>query len=425
VRGHEWGLCGALVSREIRSLPESRGRRLRANIPRSFLLAIVGLLGAVRAVAQQYDAIELTHPAIQYERPANDAAARLLQRPADLAGLTADGPSGFLRSILRALDVPVSSQIMVFSQGSVQSRLIAASNPRALYFNDSTVVGWVRGGFIEIAAQDPEQGTVFYAVNTNPLGRPSLARSDTCLSCHNSNRTNEVPGMIEPMGHTRPLERRWGGWYVTGSLGAIQHFGNVDVLKAVNQPTKTVTLASLERTFDTRGYLAPYSDIAALMVFEHQMQMINLMTRVGWETRVALHDKQFDARRPAILEYVSQLVDYMLFVDEAPITSKLEGTSGFAEAFSSSGPRDAKGRSLRQLDLNTRLLRYPCSYMIYSAQFDHLPADAKTAIYERLWTILSGKEKDTRYRRLSAADRRAIIDILRETKSDLPKYFAG
>jgi hypothetical protein len=200
----------------------------------------------------------------------------------------------------------------------------------------------------------------------------------------------------------------------------------VDIAKLTSGATlKTIRLNSLERTFDTRGYLTPYSDIAALMVFEHQMQMTNLLTRVSWETRVAQHGTPLDARRSAIRERVSQLVDYMLLVDEAPIGSKLQGTSGFAEAFSARGPRDGKGRSLRDLDLNTRLFRYPCSYMIYSAQFEHLPADAKAAIYERMWEVLSGKEKDARYRRLSAADRRAIIEILRETKSDVPKYFAG
>ena len=389
------------------------------------VLGIFVFLATLSLVAQQYDDIALTHPAIQYAKPSHDAAASLLQRPDDLARLTADGPSGYLRSILQALDVPVSSQIMVFSQGSVQSNRIAADNPRALYFNDSTVVGWVRGGFIEIAAQDPEQGTIFYIVDNGQVGRPTIARLDDCLSCHNSGRTNDVPGMIEPMGHTRPLDRRWGGWYVTGNVGTIQHFGNVDLVKAGSGPVQTVRLASLEGTFNTSGYLTPYSDIAALMVFEHQMQMINLITRAGWETRVALHDKSLDARRPAMLERVSQLVDYMLFVDEAPIASKLQGTSGFAEAFNSRGPRDGKGRSLRQLDLSTRLLRYPCSYMIYSAQFDRLPAEAKAAIYQRLWAVLSGKEKDARYRRLSADDRRAIIEILRDTKSDLPKYFAG
>ena len=212
-----------------------------------------------------------------------------------------------------------------------------------------------------------------------------------------------------------------------GISGSIQHFGNVDVAKLTSGDTTpaTISVMSLEKTFDTRGYLAPYSDIAALMVFEHQMQMTNLLTRLGWETRVAVHEKRPVASSSAFRDRVAEVVDYMLFVDEAPIASRMQGTSGFAANFSERGPRDSKGRSLRHLDLATRLLRYPCSYMIYSAQFEKLPTVAKTAVYERLWTILSGKDKDVRYRHLSPTDRGAILEILRDTKPDLPKYFLG
>ena len=379
------------------------------------------------SVVAQSDDIQPGHPAIQYSRAANDPVAGLLRRPEGVSRLTSEGPSGYLRSILGALDIPVSSQIMVFSQGSVQSAIIRANNPRALYFNDSVVVGWVRGGFVEIAAQDPEQGTVFYRAHSSLLAGLSITRDDTCLSCHNSHRTAGVPGMIESMGQTRPLERRWGGWYVTGHLGTIEHFGNVDVaaLTSGAEAPKTISLTSLEKTFDTRGYLVPYSDIAALMVFEHQMQMTNLLTRLGWETRVAVHDKRPVAASSAFRDRVADVVDYMLFVDEAPIASRIQGTSGFAATFSGRGPRDSKGRSLRDLDLNTRLLRFPCSYMIYSPQFEKFPPTAKNAVYERLWAILSGKDRDVRYQHISAADRRAILEILRETKRDLPKSFLG
>ena len=391
-------------------------------------VATFGLVWALSvAAAQEPGEIALTHPAIQYAKASGDPVANLLRQAGATARLTSEGPSGYLRSILQALDVPVSSQIMVFSNGSVQGSRIHAGNPRTLYFNDSVVVGWVRGGFIEIAAQDPEQGTVFYIVEPTWLGRLSIARSDDCLSCHYPHRTGGVPGLIEPMGQARPLERRWGGWYVTGNLGAIRHLGNVDIKTFASAPdaVNTARVNSLEKTFNTAGYLTPYSDIAALMVFEHQMQMMNLLTGVGWETRVARHEGRLDPKRAAIRERVSQLVDYILFVDEAPIASKIEGTSGFADEFGGQGPRDTKGRSLRQLDLTTRLLRYPCSYLIYSAQFERLPPEAKAAIYERMWTILSGADTDARYRHLSAADRRAIVEILRETKPDLPASFKG
>jgi hypothetical protein len=87
------------------------------------------------------------------------------------------------------------------------------------------------------------------------------------------------------------------------------------------------------------------------------------------------------------------------------------------------GPRDHQGRSLRDLDLTHRLLRYPCSYMIYSAAFDALPADAKDAIYKRMWQVLSGDDQGQKYSRLTLADRRAVVEILRDTKKDLPSYF--
>ena len=168
------------------------------------------------------------------------------------------------------------------------------------------------------------------------------------------------------------------------------------------------------------------------MVLEHQSRMANLLTRVGWETRVAWPAPTPSSRnQPAspalpsrVREAITDLVDYLLFVDEAPLPSHVVGSSGFTQRFSGVGPKDSRGRSLRQLDLERRLFRYPCSYMIYAPAFDALMPEAKAAIYQRLWTILSGAERDRRYERLSVADRRAIIEILRDTKSDLPEYFS-
>jgi hypothetical protein len=386
-------------------------------------IVVAGLAWAfTAATAQDLSDIPLTHPAIQYDKASNDPIAALLRRPDALKRLTPDGPSGYLRSLLAALDVPVESQILVFSKGSLQSQIINAANPRALYFNDSVVVGWVRGGLIEIAAQDPSQGTIFYM--GDPSARALTRTDDRCLSCHFSPRTGLVPGMIEPMSHRRPLDQRWGGWYVTGTLGGLQHFGNVDVADLFKTPgSSSVALTSLEKTFDVRGYLTPHSDVAALLVFEHQMQMMNLLARLGWETRTAIHERRLDASRSAIVEPVNRVVDYMLFVDEAPVPSKVEGSSGFTRVFSARGPHDARGRSLYQLDLTQRVLRYPCSYLIYSEQFDRLPAEAQAAVYRRLWAILGGAEKDAKYRRLALADRRAIVEILRDTKPELPDYF--
>ena len=124
-----------------------------------------------------------------------------------------------------------------------------------------------------------------------------------------------------------------------------------------------------------------------------------------------------------VRDAAGQLVDYLLFVDEAPLAGRIQGSSGFAEKFSAQGPRDSQGRSLRQFDLERRLMRYPCSYMIYAEAFDALPPVAKDTIYERMWQVLSGQEKQAPYTRLSLADRQAIVEILRETKKGLPDYF--
>jgi hypothetical protein len=163
--------------------------------------------------------------------------------------------------------------------------------------------------------------------------------------------------------------------------------------------------------------------------------MTNLLTRAGWEARAAdprLHppfvaEPGEDARVAAIMSGVAnEVVDYMLFIDEAKLTDPVRGASGFAERFSAEGPKDKKGRSLHELDLNRRLLKYPCSYLIYSAAFDQLPPGARDPIYKRMWQILSGSERAPRYTSaLSPADRRAIVEILRDTKPGLPSYFSG
>jgi hypothetical protein len=178
--------------------------------------------------------------------------------------------------------------------------------------------------------------------------------------------------------------------------------------------------------FDTSAYLTPHSDVVALMVLNHQVHMINLLTRLGWEARIAARDLPVETTvglPPRVRDLARDLVDYLLFVDEAPLPSPVRGSSAFAQEFSSKGPHDSRARSLRALDLIRRLLRYPCSFMIYTDAFDALPAAAKNLVYERMWDVLSGRETNKVYAKLSLADRRAIVEILRETKKGLPAYF--
>jgi hypothetical protein len=390
----------------------------------------------------------LDRPSMKYfdfpKHPFGDPVSVLNQRIRQgTAELRFEKRAGYLRSVLDALNVPVESQIAVFSKTSLQLQRIEPANPRTIFFNDSAAVAWVRGGFIELASIDPQQGVLFYSLEQRAARTPEIVPRQDCLRCHISEVILGVPGMIirsrftAPTGmpllilggyttdHRSPLEERWGGWYVTGAAGTARHMGNALIIDEDHPEVELVgpppVLESLEAKFDTGAYLSPYSDVAALMVFNHQMQMTNLLTRMSWEVRAALQNRRDFAG--LLRDDTNELVDYLLFVDEAPLGGRIRGTSGFAEKFAARGPADSKGRSLRQLDLEKRLLRYPCSYMIYSEQFDNLPEQARAAIYRRMWQILSGEEKGAKYSRLSLGTRRAIIEILRETKKGLPEYF--
>ena len=389
---------------------------------------------------------DLEHPAVAYGTRATatvvDALSARLQ--SGQLKLPFETITGHLKPVLDALDVRVDSQVVVFSKTSLQSNQIRPGNPRAIYFNDSVIVGWVRGGFIEIAAQDPQQGAVFYRMLQAPTGSTAVFRDNRCLQCHNSYATLGVPGFLAKSvpsaidgsalfwlgnyltDHRSPIAERWAGWFVTGS-GLGRHLGNAPIadrnIDDVRVEDANVNLATLRGRFDTTGYLSPHSDVVALLVFNHQLRMMNLLTRIGWESRTLAHEGRSQAAIVSALRNTAvEAVDYMLFVEEAPL-SGVRGSSGFAESFSARGPRDGKGRSLRDLDLRQRLFRYPCSYMIYSEAFEQLPAAARNAVYARLWEVLSGAERAPKYSRLSSGDRDQIIEILRETKKDLPASF--
>ena len=391
-------------------------------------------------------------PAIKYSTaPLNndvEDANRRIQ--AGAVPLTYEGRAGFLRSALQALQIPIDSQLLVVTGDSLQGKLVNEQNPRAIYFNDRVALGWVRDGqFIEVAAHDKSAGVVFYTLEQRGgtmYRAPQFMRGANCTGCHSSGDTLGVPGLLmfsmtqfgPSMGsglprrvdHTESLARRFGGWFVTGSAGSAPHMGNdVSALKGRSERT----IASVEGLFDPDGYPAATSDIVAHLVYAHQAGMTNLLTRANYEARAAdplLHPPftstaEEDNRVASIMEGVAiETVDYLLFIDETTLTHQIRGTSGFAERFSAGGPRDRKGRSLYELDLHRRLMKYRCSFLIYSPAFDALPRRAKEPIYRRMWEVLSGQERGERYlSALSLGDRQAIVEILRDTKNDLPPYF--
>ncbi len=408
-------------------------------------------------------------PQLEYEQePIHYAAATPIDRVAALqqqldAGarqLAHDPDRSYLPAVLEALGISPASQMLVFSKTSFQLRRIAPETPRAIYFSDDMYVGWVPDGdVIEVSAVDPQLGAVFYTLGQPRTLHPKFLRDQgNCLTCHSSSRTQGVPGHLvrsvyaAPSGqphfgagtfhtnHASPLKERWGGWYVTGTHGRQRHMGNVvstereppyqlDVEAGANQ-TELRDLVNLDR------YLTSHSDIVALMVLEHQTEMHNWITLANYETRLAQHhdgvmnqalerpaDHVSETTQRRIANVVEKLVRYLLFVDEIELTDPIAGTSGFADQFAARGPFDAQGRSLRQFDLQHRLFKYPCSYLIYSDAFLQLPNAVKQPIYRRLWEILTGQDSTKSFDHLSVDEREAIREILLGTHPDLPDYW--
>jgi hypothetical protein len=426
---------------------------------------LAGLAAVVSALAfadfEGSYILPLDHAAIQYNTATvTDRVAGLQQRLRDGAQtLKFDDRHGYLNAVLKALNVPVSSQVLVYSKTSFQAPRISPRMPRALYFTDDVFVGWVPGGdVVEIASVDPRQGVVFYTMNQEADPKPRIDRRDECLQCHQSVGTVGVPGLmvrsvyVERSGmplfhaggfvtdHRSPLAQRWGGWYVTGTHGSQRHMGNIFVEDRDHPDDldreKGANVTDLKGRIDVENYLAPSSDIVALMVLEHQTRMTNLITRVGWEVRMALSDQKAmnramkepedqigDSTRRRIEGAAESLLKYTLFADEALLEAPVKGSPSFAREFQEQGPRDHAGRSLRELDLTRRMFRYPCSFLIYSAAFDALPAVVHDRFYRRLWEVLTGADQTAVYARLTAADRKSVYEILLDTKRDLPDYW--
>jgi hypothetical protein len=325
-------------------------------------------------VAQRMDAFVESrhHPAIAYGRGTIDTPITALNdRIAKAqAALAFDPQSGYLRATLDALDISPDSQVLVFSPTSFQASRITQQNPRAIYFNDTVAVGWIRGAdLLEVTAQDPRHGTIFYTIGQTPAEFPRFNRQEQCVSCHLTWDTLGVPGLTVkttfprkapgeflnggPVDHRRPMDERWSGWFVTGTAVPAAHMGNRPLIQPAPVEGAAPRLPTVEAQFDTSGYLRTTSDIVALMLLEHQTQAANLITWAGWEARLG-----DPARTKASAE---ALADYLLFVGEAPIAERIAGHAAFAASFVARGPRDAKGRSLRDLQLEGRLMRHPLS----------------------------------------------------------------
>lgn len=419
----------------------------------AFML-ILRLLSANPAHAQS-TSFEL-EPINYHTAEVHDAVAQLAEKVrTGEVKLKYENGLGYLPSLLEALDIPTSSQSLVFSKTSLQLNRINPRRPRALYFNDDVYVGFCqRGNTIEIAATDPKQGATFYTLKQEQIDKPEFVRDQgQCLICHANTRTQNVPGYLvrsvfaDRAGHpilgsgtftssqSSPFSERWGGWYVTGTHGNMRHMGNTiyarDEKADLESGANIENLENLEM-LSTEPYLTPHSDIVALMVLEHQTQMHNALAAANYGTRQAVFQSQkidemleqesdelSESAQRRISGAADNVLAYLLMCDEFELTSPVKGTSSYAQDFMAGGKRDSKGRSLRDFDLQTRMFKYPCSYLIHSPAFDNLPKPVRDVTIERLKDILQGRDDLEQYAHLSAEDRQAILEILKETKPDL------
>ena len=404
--------------------------------PTRLLIIVLGIL--VPAAAWSFRPQQTDDPI--------DSLAQRIQT--DKTVLNYDEGHGYLSAVLRELNVPVSSQTLVFSKSSFQLSQISPETPRAVYFNDDTYVGWVNHGqFIEIAHVDPKNGPAFYTLTQEYDPYPVIQpQTDECLICHDTFQTNTpVPRLLmlsvlpNPDGNAlkaaalitndkSPLRERWGGWYVTGTHGSQRHLGNTivraraddvdDIRKFIGRLdlNSGANITDLGKRFDTKEYLSPSSDIVALMVLGHQTHVHNMITSGVYEMHDAVQKGLTDKMQQIIKDAGEPIVKSMLFSEETQLTEPVTGTSSFAADFTSRGPRDSKGRSLREFDLKHRLLRYPMSYLIYSKSFDAMPAELKEYVERRFREVLTGQDTSPEFSHLSADDRKAILEILHDTK---------
>lgn len=419
-------------------------------------LLIGGMLLGGRLAAQESEPFE--GPPINYSTTTpNDRAMRLNAAFKERSEEIRNWPAKKrLRWLLEQMEVPVESQILVFSKTSLQRNLINPENPRALFFSDEAYIGWVPGGAFEVTVFDPVLGATFYILDAHETPTaPLLTRGADCLQCHKrhqhtpSLRTRSVfPDLngeplsgsgssnIEP---STPLADRWGGWYVTGEPGPLRHHGNTtgktieDFEGPAGHPGST--LQDLKPFFTTSRYLLPTSDIIALLMHDHQVHVHNVLATANQEARIALH--RWPAMRailglPAnsppsgscLVVFNSQaekILEALLCRDEAAFPAEgLRGDGVFEKAYARTRKPDDRGRSLRDLDLTTRLFRYRCSPLIYSRSFADLPKELRTLVLQRLDNGLRAAQPTAEFAHLPAEERRAIHEILTATLPDLP-----
>ena len=422
---------------------EMNSSRGRANgwMRRAIGGVLLGVLFSCVAVGED-DFGDLKSPAHGYwDRPLKDPFSLRMEEFRDgTIPLDRSSERAFLRSLLEEFEIPISSQLLVFSTTSLQLRLISPRNPRAIYFDEDVYIGFIPGGRIEIISMDPDLGGIFYIFDI-PSPGPKLGerpivfeRSDRCMNCHSDAETRNVPGLTirsvipgprggsmdsfrrDQNGHQIAIDQRFGGWHVTGDEGFGKHWGNV-----IGNYTKDGLVTSAVppgREFDFSRYLTKTSDLLPHLILEHQAGFVNVVLEASYRARYYEDESEgkLTPEQNATLDRMAgEVVLYLLFAEEAALPGKVKGDAAYREAFLQKRKTDAAGRSLRDFDLKTRIFKYRCSYMVYSNVFIGMPDEMRNRVKNRLRGALTG---DGNFDYLPDEEKRAILSILRETLPD-------
>ncbi|RPI76860.1 MAG: hypothetical protein EHM42_14410 [Planctomycetaceae bacterium] len=414
-----------------RAIPASCGSTSRVKggslVWQRLVLAAIGCLLSLSGAQAQSTPSPFPYrlAPIDYFGDTSEPVARLMaQLTAGQRELKYSADSGYLASLLDALDVPACSQMLIFAKNAANARRISPENPRALYFNDVVSIGWTPGAAaLEIAAVDAHKGAVFYTLQQRADEPPRFHREDSCLTCHVTEGTLQVPGFIlrsfvtdaqgrprqgfSPVDHATPYEKRWGGWYVTGAPREFQHLGNLSTAETLltfdRLGTRVPTIDLAARLPDLK-HLRGSSDILPLLVHDHQTRVQTLLTRLRYEA-------EFD--RP--LDTLEPLTRALLFANEPPLPAPVEGDSDYRNWFEQQGDHATASRRLREFDLKSRLFRHGCSWLIDSPGCRTLPQSVRQRLFRRIGEIIGSPSPPAGFRALGEAEREELLQLLRET----------
>ncbi|HEX2749278.1 MAG TPA: hypothetical protein VHM91_14820 [Verrucomicrobiales bacterium] len=394
---------------------------------------------AVRADPQRFEKA----PHDYWKRPLSDPFTVWLGKVSKgEAQMPAGDEITVMRGLLKEFSVPVSSQMIVYSATSRQA-IISPYRPRALYFTDELYIGYVPGGRIEVASIDPQAGPVFHIFDFPRSERATVRadRSTRCMECHAGFDNHEIPKLVidsvivnrqggaletwrtEKSGHDVPLSERFGGWHLTGAASLGVNHGNT--LGQMNQGKLTVLDNPPGRLFSLDRYPLPTSDILPQLMHDHQAGFINLLTEAIYKVR-ELTTPEHGALTPAdekeLDRHAADITAYMLFQKEAKLPpSGITGDPGFIRDFRENRKAIAGDHSLKEFDLKTRLMRYRCTYMIYTNYWANLPALVKDRCWQRLKVLLGPDGTSGTAPWLPSVERAAIRKILGGTLEESPK----